>query len=55
MNENKYLLDTNAVIALLEGNSELIEICNKAEFVCMSIINKFEFLTLHHLNYLIKW
>jgi hypothetical protein len=50
MNGNRYLFDTNAVIALLNGNSDLVKICDQAEFICVSIISKFEFLAFHDLT-----
>jgi len=40
----RYLLDTNAVILLLQGNSKLTQILSKASWVAISIITELEFL-----------
>ena len=40
----RYLLDTNAVISLLQGNSKLTQILSKASWVAISIITELEFL-----------
>jgi len=40
---NTYLLDTNAVVALLQGNQELFEITQSAEWLGLSIISVLEF------------
>lgn len=40
----RYLLDTNAVILLLQGNSKLTQILSKANWVAISIITELEFL-----------
>jgi tRNA(fMet)-specific endonuclease VapC len=42
---NRYLLDTNAVIALLSGNSALNALIANAEWVGISVITKLEFLS----------
>ena len=44
MSGNRYLLDTNAIIQLLDGNRHIEELLNKAESVAMSVISEFEFL-----------
>lgn len=44
MNGNKFLLDTNAITALLQGNQLLIEQLKKAEWIGISIISQLEFL-----------
>jgi len=44
MSGNRYLLDTNAVIAILRGNHKVIEILRPAEWVGISIITQIEFL-----------
>lgn len=44
MNGNRYLLDTNAIIALLQGNQPLIQQLQNAEWIGISIINQLEFL-----------
>lgn len=44
MSGSRYLLDTNAVIALLQGNDKVIEILKPAEWIGISIITQIEFL-----------
>lgn len=45
MNGNKrFLLDTNAIIALLQGHTSLLHQLNNAEWVGISIISQLEFL-----------
>ena len=41
----KYLLDTNAVVGLLRGNTSLIQILQKATWVGISVITELEFLS----------
>jgi tRNA(fMet)-specific endonuclease VapC len=41
----RYLLDTNAVIALLRGHSELLQLLQNAEWVAISVIVELEFLS----------
>lgn len=50
MNGNRYILDTNAVIALLNGKSALIELANNAEWIAISIISYLEFLSFPNLS-----
>ena len=50
MNGNRYLLDTNAIIQLFDGNSEIEEILNRADFVAMSVISEFEYLSYDDLS-----
>ena len=45
MNGNRYLLDTNAIIQLFDGNGEIGTILNRADFVAMSVISEFEYLS----------
>lgn len=45
MNGNRYLLDTNAVIQLFDGNREVEDILNHADFVAMSVVSEFEYLS----------
>jgi tRNA(fMet)-specific endonuclease VapC len=40
----KYLLDTNAIVSLLQGNSNLVNLVVRAEWVGISIISFIEFL-----------
>ncbi|HEY9607824.1 hypothetical protein [Allocoleopsis sp.] len=44
MRGERYLLDTNAIIALLQGNQQLIELLQDAEWIGISIISQIEFL-----------
>jgi predicted nucleic acid-binding protein len=41
----KYLLDTNAVVGLLRGNTSLIQILQKATWVGISVITELAFLS----------
>jgi hypothetical protein len=45
MNGKRYLLDTNAVIQLLAGNSSLIKMVEDSDFLAISVISKLEFLS----------
>lgn len=40
----RYLLDTNALIALLQGNRELMALTQSADWLGVSVINVLEFL-----------
>ncbi|MEM7760989.1 MAG: type II toxin-antitoxin system VapC family toxin [Cyanobacteria bacterium P01_A01_bin.40] len=44
MSGNRYLLDTNAIIALLQGDSNLIQLLKNAKWIGISIISQLEFL-----------
>jgi len=46
----RYLLDTNAITALLQGNQQLIEFLQDAEWIGISIISQIEFLVFPALN-----
>src|SRR4028119_1919151 len=50
MRGERYLLDTNAIIALLQGNQQLIEFLQDAEWIGISIISQIEFLVFPGLN-----
>ncbi len=43
MSGKRYLLDTNAIIALLNGHQELGERLRSADFVAISVISRLEF------------
>jgi len=45
MSGSRYLLDTNAIIALLQGNKQLLTLLNSANWVGVSVISKLEFLS----------
>jgi len=40
---DRYLLDTNALVALLRGNPELVELTRHAQWLGVSVINVLEF------------
>jgi hypothetical protein len=44
MNGNKFILDTNAIVALLKGNSEILKLTETAEWIAISVISYLEFL-----------
>jgi len=44
MSGERYLLDTNAIVALLQGNSQLIQLLQNADPIGISVISKIEFL-----------
>lgn len=44
MNGNRYLLDTNAISALLKGETQLVQLLQNADWVGISIISQIEFL-----------
>lgn len=46
----RYILDTNAVISLLSGNSGIAEMLQNAEWVGISVITKLEFLCFEKLS-----
>jgi tRNA(fMet)-specific endonuclease VapC len=45
MSGKRYLLDTNALVALIEGNLGLLSLVKNAEWIGVSIINVIEFLS----------
>ena len=44
MSGNRYLLDTNAIVALLQGNLQLVQLLQQANWVGISVISQIEFL-----------
>lgn len=44
MSGNRYLLDTNAIIALLQKDPSLIKLLRNAEWIGISVISQLEFL-----------
>jgi tRNA(fMet)-specific endonuclease VapC len=44
MSGNRYLLDTNAIIALLQQDSNLVQLLQDAEWIGISVISQIEFL-----------
>jgi hypothetical protein len=45
MTGNRYLLDTNAVIALLQGNQQVLQQLQNSGWIGISIISQLEFLS----------
>lgn len=43
MNGKRYFFDTNAIVALLKGNSEITNLANKADLIAISVISCLEF------------
>ena len=41
---NRYLLDTNALVALLQGHPSLLTLADRADWLGVSVINVLEFL-----------
>jgi tRNA(fMet)-specific endonuclease VapC len=50
MNGKRYLLDTNAIVALLQGSSTLVALLQNAEWVGISVISQIEFLAFSGLS-----
>lgn len=44
MSGDRYLLDTNAIVALLQGNSPLDQLLQNADWIGISVISQIEFL-----------
>lgn len=44
MSGNRYLLDTNAIVALLYGNPQLFQVLQNADWIGVSVISQIEFL-----------
>jgi hypothetical protein len=44
MSGSRYLLDTNAIVALLQGNTHLIQLLQNASWIGISVISQIEFL-----------
>ncbi len=50
MNGSRYLLDTNAVVALLQGEVFLVQLLQNADWVGISLISQIEFLVFSGLS-----
>ncbi|MBF2070684.1 type II toxin-antitoxin system VapC family toxin [Fischerella thermalis] len=50
MSGNRYLLDTNAIVALLQGNVQLLQMLQNADWIGISIISQIEFLAFSGLS-----
>lgn len=44
MSGNRYVLDTNAIVALLQGNIKLVELLKDADWIGVSVISQIEFM-----------
>jgi predicted nucleic acid-binding protein len=50
MSGSRYFLDTNAIVALLQGNSPLLQLLQNADWIGISIISQIEFLAFSGLS-----
>lgn len=50
MSGNRYLLDTNAIVALLQGDSQLIQLLQDVDWIGVSVISQIEFLAFSGLS-----
>jgi tRNA(fMet)-specific endonuclease VapC len=50
MSGNRYLLDTNAIVALLQGEVFLVQLLQNADWVGISLISQIEFLVFSGLS-----
>ncbi|MCA1994572.1 MAG: twitching motility protein PilT [Coleofasciculus sp. S288] len=50
MSGNRYLLDTNAIVALLQGNAQLIQSLQNSSWIGVSVISQIEFLAFSGLS-----
>ena len=50
MSGNRFLLDTNAVIALLKGHQPVLELIQEAEWLAISVVTQLEFLSFPSLS-----
>jgi predicted nucleic acid-binding protein len=50
MSGNRYLLDTNAIVALLQGNPQIIQLLQNADWIGVSVISQIEFLAFSELG-----
>ncbi len=50
MNGNRYVLDTNAIVSLLQGSSQLIQLLQDADWIRVSVISQIEFLAFSGLS-----
>lgn len=48
--KRRYVLDTNAIVALIAGNQEILDLCRQAEYVGISVISYLEFLAFEGLS-----
>ncbi len=50
MSGKRYVLDTNAIIALLQGSTALVQLLQDADWVGISVISQIEFLAISGLS-----
>ena len=50
MSGNRYVLDTNAIVALLQGNYQLVQLLQNADWIGVSVISQIEFLAFSGLS-----
>lgn len=50
MSGSRYLLDTNAIVALLQGEAQLVQLLQNADWVGISVISQIEFLVFSGLS-----
>lgn len=50
MSGREYLLDTNAIVQLLKGNTELIAVLGSADYIATSIVAEMEYLSFSGLS-----
>ena len=50
MSGSRYLLDTNAIVALLQGEAQLVQLLQSANWVGISVISQIEFLVFSGLS-----
>ncbi|WP_292836500.1 hypothetical protein [Nostoc sp. JL33] len=50
MSGSRYLLDTNAIVALLQGNLQLLQLLQNSDWIGISIISQIEFLAFSGLS-----
>jgi tRNA(fMet)-specific endonuclease VapC len=50
MSGNRYVLDTNAIVALLQGDIHLVELLQDADWIGISVISQIEFLVFSGLS-----
>lgn len=50
MSGSRYFLDTNAIVKLLEGNSQLLRLLNGADYIATSVICELEFMSFPQLG-----
>ena len=52
MSGDRYLVDTNAIVALLQGDSQLADLLENADWIGISVISQIEFLAFPGLSHI---